>query len=210
MNRLERQNFGEAIRSDTHLPEQPRPKMRPTRPRAVAQHSAIGVAGKRKQKCWDELPSLDGANRLDRLKRGVTVLADTPDGHPLLIAREYGRGRVLAFGGDSTWRWYMAGFEAAHKRFWRQIVLWLARKDQSTENTVWVNLDERRFSPGTRVEFTAGARSPQGDPIADAAIEVEVLRPDGSKATPRLRTQWRRNGGHISRCAVARRLHAAQ
>ena len=54
-----------------------------------------------------------------------------------------------------------------------------ARKDQATDNTVWVNLDERRFSPGSKVEFTAGARSPQGEPIPDATIEVEVIRPDG-------------------------------
>ena len=37
----------------------------------------------------------------------------------------------MAFAGDSTWHWWMHGFEAAHKRFWRQIVLWLARKDQA-------------------------------------------------------------------------------
>jgi uncharacterized membrane protein len=186
MNRLERQNFGEAIRTDQHLPEASRPKMRPTR---IGQtHSILQLApGAENLKMWDELPALDGANRLDRVKRGATVLAETPDNHPLLIAREYGRGRVLAFGGDSTWHWTMSGYEAAHKRFWRQVVLWLARKDQSTSNTVWVNLDERRFSPGTRVEFTAGARNPQGEPIADATMEVEVVRPDGSKATPRLR-----------------------
>jgi uncharacterized membrane protein len=186
MDRFERQNFGEEIRHDMHLPEQPAITMRPTR---IGQtHSIMQLASPAANKAaWEELPALDGANRLDKVKRGATVLAETPDGHPLLIARDFGRGRVLGFGGDSTWRWCMRGFEASHKRFWRQVVLWLARKDQSTDSSVWVNLDERRFSSGSKVEFTAGARSPQGEPIADAAFEVEVIRPDGSKATPRVR-----------------------
>jgi uncharacterized membrane protein len=193
MDRFERQNFGEAIRTDLHLPEQPRPAMRPTR---IGQsHSTLQLAPPAENRAaWETLPALDGANRLDRVKRGSTVLADTPDGHPLLVAREFGRGRVLAFAGDSTWHWQMSGHESAFKRFWRQIVLWLARKDQSTENSVWINLDERRFSPGTRVEFTTGARSPHGEPIEQATYEVEVIRPDGSRATPRLR----RNGDEMA------------
>jgi hypothetical protein len=52
---------------------------------------------------------------------------------------------------------------------------------------VWVNLDERRFSPGGRVEFTTGARNTHGEPIADATYDVEVIRPDGSKGSPRMR-----------------------
>ena len=193
MDRFERQNFGEDIRRDLHLPEDPPLAMRPTRP--GQSHSILQLAPPTENKAaWEALPPLIGANRLDRMKRGATVLAETPDNHPLLIAREYGRGRVLAFGGDSTWRWALAGFEAAHKRFWRQVVLWLARKDQSSESSVWVNLDERRFSPGTKVEFAAGARNEHGEPVADATFEVEVLRPDGSKGVPRMR----RNGDEMA------------
>lgn len=185
LDRIERQNFGEAVRSDLHLPSQPRPKMRPTR---IGQsHSLMQLAaGAQNQAAWDTLPALEGANRFTRAKPGATVLAETADAKSLLVAQEFGRGRVLAFAGDSTWRWYMAGHEAAHKRFWRQTVLWLARKDQSTDNTLWIKLDERRYSPGTRVEFATGARNPQGEPIADATFEAEVIRPDGSRAPARL------------------------
>jgi len=57
---------------------------------------------------------------------------------PLLVAHNFGDGRVMAFAGDSTWRWWMQGYESAHKRFWRQIVLWLAKKDQAQEGNVWI------------------------------------------------------------------------
>ena len=77
----------------------------------------------------------------------------------------------------------MRGFDSAHKRFWRQIVLWLARRDQTAEGDVWVRLDNTRFFPGDRVEFTAGAQSPQNEPIADAEFKAEIVKPD-NKRTP--------------------------
>jgi len=129
---------------------------------------------------WAQLPPLDGANRL-REKRTARVLAATEDNQPLLVAHDFGEGRVLAFAGDSTWRWWMHGFQAEHKRFWRQIVLWLAKKDQSTEGNVWIKLAQRRFAPGQRVEASFGAQSPTGEPIADAAYRVEVEMPGGGK-----------------------------
>jgi hypothetical protein len=93
---------------------------------------------------------------------------------------------VMAFAGDSTWHWVMEGHADAHRRFWRQVVLWLARKDQTADETVFVQLEGRRFAPGGRVEFTAGARSPQGEPLEDARIVAEVVSPDGQRRPVRL------------------------
>jgi hypothetical protein len=132
---------------------------------------------------WNQLPPLDGANRLERneLKPNAQVLAegDDPQKHPLLIAGQAGEGRVLAFAGDSTWRWQMGGFGEAHRRFWRQVVLWLAKKDEHTEGKVWIKLAGRRVMRGTKVEFNVGADSPQGDPIANAQFDITLQSPDG-------------------------------
>jgi hypothetical protein len=134
---------------------------------------------------WSRLPALlGGANRFRReaLKPGATVLAEADSGEPLLVSQMYGNGRVMAFAGDSTWRWALREeFQAAHKRFWRQVVLWLARKDESLEGSVWVRLERRRFSPGQRVEFSVGARTPTGGVVEGADFEAEVELPDGSK-----------------------------
>ena len=100
---------------------------------------------------------------------------------PLLVAHNFGDGRVMAFAGDSTWRWWMRGYESQFKRFWRQIVLWLARKDQAQEGSVWVRLAQRRFAPLERVEFTVGANAPNGEPVADAAYKAEIVLPDGAR-----------------------------
>ena len=46
-----------------------------------------------------------------------------------------------------------------------------------------MRLDNTRFFPGNRVEFTAGAQSPQNEPITDAEFKVEIVKPD-NKRTP--------------------------
>jgi hypothetical protein len=186
MDRFERQNFGEPVRADLHLPIDSKPKLRPTRAGAV--HSLMQLApGAENAKAWDALPPLEGANRFNKITPNAVVLGEATDGKPLLVARDFGRGRVLAFAGDSTWHWAMEGHEAAHKRFWRQVVLWLSHKDEASNSSVWIKLYERRFSPGARVEFSAGARGPNGEPIADAQYEAEVIRPDGSRMPARIR-----------------------
>ncbi len=144
MDRLDRQNFDDPIRSDLHWPGPLH--MMPTD--EGLRHFVLMLAGSREENeaLWKKLPPLDGANQFLRLAPGAIVLADAGEGKPLLVSHNYGAGRVLAFGGDTTWHWWMRGFETAHKRFWRQIVLWLARKDQAMEGNVWVRMEKRRFA----------------------------------------------------------------
>jgi len=179
MDRFERQNLDGTIRTDVHLTG--KLTMRPTRVGLL--HFALLLAGDREENLalWSRLPPLTGANRFRQLKPGALVLAEAQNGAPLLVADSYGNGRVMAFAGDSTWRWWLKGHEAAHKRFWRQVILWLARKDQATDGNVWVRLPKRRFAPGSRVEFTVGAQSPSGDPLPEADFKAEVVLPDDKR-----------------------------
>ncbi|MBX3411605.1 MAG: hypothetical protein KF708_02715 [Pirellulales bacterium] len=179
MTDLERQNFHEPLSPDLHLSGPP--KLRPTKLAEGHFILRLGEAGQ-SSSVWANLPPLPGgANRFRGLKPGANVLAESEAGDPLLVAQGLERGRVLCFAGDSTWRWALEGFEDEHRRFWRQIVLWLAHKDESSDGEVWVRLDSRRFSRGQRVEFELGARDGQGDRVDDAEFEVEVAAPDGSK-----------------------------
>lgn len=184
MERWDRQPWNEKPREDMHLNGLVR--MTPTSRELRHFVMTLAASPQANAAAWAKLPPLDGANRFEqsKLTQGAVVLADA-DGnpeHPLLVEQSYGAGRVVAFAGDSTWRWWMHGFESAHKRFWRQIVLWLAHKDQQNEGNVWVRLDNTRFFPGDRVEFTAGAQTPQSEPITDAEFTVEIVKPDGKRA----------------------------
>lgn len=194
-DRLERQNFNEKIREDLHVPGPL--QMRPTR-EAAGQYLTLLAKPAQNDAAWAQLPPLAGANKFAGLKPIARVLAESQDGRPLLVAGEYGAGRVLAFAGDTTWRWWMRGHEAEHKRFWRQVVLWLARKDESTEGKVWIKLDQRRYGPGARVEFSAGAQDAQGEPLDNARFEAEVLLPDGKRSSVRLRRDPAAPAGEMS------------
>jgi uncharacterized membrane protein len=145
---------------------------------------------------WQKLPALSGANKFRNIRPGAQVLAEDQNGRPLLVAGEPG-GRVLAFAGDSTWRWAMHGKANAHRRFWRQAILWLAKKDEIAKGKVWVKLDRRRFTAGERIAFSAGARSDHGDPLPDAKITAQVVGPGGTRQDIRLVRQGSEMRGAI-------------
>jgi hypothetical protein len=179
MDRFDRQNPDEPARGDLQLPGP-----LPMRPTALGlMHFALRLAPDRakNESLWSQLPALDGAYKFRGLSPGALILADSGANVPLLVAHQYGDGRAMAFAGDSTWHWWMRGFESAHKRFWRQIILWLAKKDQAQEGAVWVKLAERRLAPSQRVEFTVGAQDPTGEPAKDAEFKAEIVLPDGSR-----------------------------
>lgn len=135
---------------------------------------------------WKSLPPLEGANKFTTLKPRSRVLLESNTNQPLLVSGEYGRGRVLAFAGNSTIRWWQQGRQAEHRRFWRQVILWLARRDDLEQNDVWIKLAQRRFNPGSRVTFTAGATSSAGEIIRDATFRVELVSQDGTRQSLRL------------------------
>jgi len=200
MEANERQRPEDPPRSDLHWPGPL--EMLPTQ--IGLGHFALQLAGSRQETedAWRRLPPLEGANRFDRLKPAARLLAATPDGKPLLVDQVFGRGRVMAFAGDSTWRWWMRGNESAHKRFWRQVVLWLARKEQQ-EGDVWIRLRQRRFSPMQRVEFTVGARTAAGEPVAGAEFNAEVVLPDDTTRPLQLVAQGDEQGGSFRETEAA-------
>jgi hypothetical protein len=180
MDRFERQEPGSPDRADVQLPGPL--TMRPTPLGAL--HFALMLAGTREENLalWAKLPPLkQGANRFRGLKPLAVPLIADDQGQPLLVAGAYDRGRVMAFAGDSTWLWQMHGFGSAHKRFWRQVILWLARKDQAEGGNVWIRLAKRRFAPWEPVEFTMGARSASGQPVPGATYKAEIVLPDGKR-----------------------------
>jgi len=183
IGRAERQNFGERPREDMHV-------LKPLRlvPEQVGGkvHPILELSGaNRKSLDWHTLPLLDGANRFDRaqLKPSAQVIARSDDARrwPLLILGAWGSGRTAALAVDSTWRWQMEGYGEVQHRFWRQLVLWLARKDDFRDQSVWVRLDARRTQRGSRVEFSFGAAADNGEPLPSTSFHLEVEKPDGSK-----------------------------
>lgn len=177
MDRFGRQRFDEKIREDMHIQGPIRIRLTPVGQRASPLRLAPDLQGN--LAAWNALPPLEGINRLGTPAPGAVVWATDPSDHPVLVAHAFGTGRVLAFAADSTWRWWMHGFDAQHKRFWRQMILWLAQADEANQSDLWIKLAQRRFAPGQRVEFQVGANDPSGEPIQQAQFRAEVQLPDG-------------------------------
>ncbi len=179
MSRFDRQDFDAPIRTDMHLPG-------PITIVATENHflSSLGTDSEGVA-ALQAVPSLSGANKVTGpTQRGMTIL-ESQSGQPLLVAGVYGLGRTLAFTADSTWRWVMAGKSDIHKRFWRQVILWLAKKDGIETRDVWVQLGQRRYVPGAPITFTAGANSQSGDPLRGVTFESTLISPDGSRSSIR-------------------------
>jgi uncharacterized membrane protein len=183
MEPVERQPLDGRGGEDLHVSESLR--MRPTE--LGLRHFAmmLGATPQESASIWAKLPPLEGANRFNVLAPAAVVLASAGK-TPLLVAHTVGSGRAMAFAGDTTWRWWAHGYINVHKRFWRQIILWLARKDQAQEGNVWVRFQQRRLAPAQRAEFVVGAQTPGGEPVTDFSGEAEVQLPDGSRRTVQL------------------------
>ncbi len=149
------------------------------------QHYVMRLAEKDNAAIWNKLPELDGFTKLGPPKPGAVILAESPSKEPLLVGQmNVGTGRTLAFAGDTTWKWCLSPEEMRlHHRFWRQVVLWLAKHDQGEGNVV-ITPDTRRLPAGAKLGFTVKLRGRGGVeiPEKDAHFEVSVIGPPPEKS----------------------------
>lgn len=171
----ERQDFDRDIRKDLHI-ERP-VRLRPTKDHFLTR---LDESADSRLK-WNSLPPLVGANSFLGVKESAEILLEGDNGQPILVAGNYGAGRVLAFAGDSSWRWWSYGFEEEYKRFWRQVILWLAFRDGRSNENVWIDLPQRRYQPQSQLVFTTGARDVSGKAMADVELLATLTAPDGTE-----------------------------
>ncbi len=144
-----------------------------------------GENGESQSKIWGELPALVGASRFvdAKVAPGVEILLETQDEEPLLVIGEFGGGRVAAFAGDSTWRWWRRGKSVEHRRFWRQLLLWLLDRKTDAADGVEVVLDKRRIEAGQSIGYQVLSTLK-----SDLPLSLAVVAADGTetKVSPNL------------------------
>jgi uncharacterized membrane protein len=156
-------------------------RFRPSAP--TSEHFIFSGDSPQSPLVFDALPPLAGASAVGALLPTARLLAASPEGLPLLAVREFDRGRVAALTVDTTWQWILAPSEThgaeVHRRFWRQLVFWLAGRDGRPQADLWVMTDRPRYvlSDPDRpplAEVTAYARGSAAAPI------LEMKGPDGA------------------------------
>lgn len=135
---------------------------------------------------WEVLFSpLKGMTPLGKVRESATVLATGNGNAPVIVGRQFGAGRVLAFGGDTTYTSWRRSYDAIDgwERFWKRTMLWLARQEE-TEGNVFVRLDSRRLPAGSnaRLGMEVGLRSKSGKIISEGQFTVKVVD-DAKKET---------------------------
>ena len=151
MSHLEVQGPNEPPRSDVHI-EGPI-HLRPTADGSRHPLLKAWAENATSEAIWAKLPPLEGINRFAGLKPAAQVLLESTKGHPVLVYQPVGAGRVVAFAGDSTWRWAMGGFRPFFERFWRQLVLFVAKREALPEGQLWIQLAQRVWEARKPITF---------------------------------------------------------
>jgi len=136
-------------------------------------------------RAWQAMPPLSGALVGVEAKRGATVLAVDQDGAPLLVVHRSGAGRVACLMADTTFRWAFTERQTQedHRRFWRQLVLWTAGREEQPRSQLRLDLNRSRLMVEEQLKITVTLTDSEGAPIRDARLELQVTDPIGRTAS---------------------------
>jgi hypothetical protein len=139
---------------------------------------------------WSELPK-HYWGLVGKAKPGAVTLAFYRDGPPkpdakqerereqnnaLIVRQNYGFGRVVYVGLDSTWRWRFKTGDTYHHRFWGQVIRWAASDKPLITGNEYVRFGTREpiYRSGQEVEMVVrlsdAARSLGPNALAGARL----------------------------------------
>src|SRR5205823_15241 len=107
--------------------------------------------------------------------------------HALIARQNYGFGRVLFVGLDSTWRWRFKTGDTYHHRFWGQVIRWAASDTPLLTGNEFVRFGPRKPVVEQGGEVDIGVRFSERakglPPGAGAAVRIVRTR-DGQPDEP--------------------------
>jgi uncharacterized membrane protein len=134
------------------------------------------------------IPALFGTNRTDRLKPAATVLGvagvalQGVVAMPIFTCQTYGRGRSFAMSSDSTVDWgrdferlWGEGDNRYFRKFWRNVVGWLAENSRGKDRRLQVETDKLIYRPDEPIGVTARAFDDELRPTGKYRIVSRLL-----------------------------------
>ncbi|MEO0018586.1 MAG: hypothetical protein RLZZ522_1869 [Verrucomicrobiota bacterium] len=135
---------------------------------------------------WRRLPGFYWHAPVIKAKGGTEVLAVHGNRRgkfgpiPLLVTKPAGSGKVLFMGIDSAWRWRRGVEDLYHYRFWGQVARWMSyQRNMAAGQRVRLFFNPERPEPGSTVTLNANAFDPNGAPLKEGTVSVDITAPDG-------------------------------
>ena len=135
---------------------------------------------------WRRLPGFYWHAPVIKAKGGTEVLAVHGNRRgkfgpiPLLVTKTAGSGKVLFMGIDSAWRWRRGVEDLYHYRFWGQVARWMSyQRNMAAGQRVRLFFNPERPEPGAAVTLNANAFDPNGAPLKEGSVAVDVTSPSG-------------------------------
>ncbi|MFA7174548.1 MAG: glutamine amidotransferase [Kiritimatiellia bacterium] len=136
---------------------------------------------------WNKVPSVLSLFHNVKPSAAARVLVEarsTSGVQPMILAQDFGQGKVVAIFSDSLWKWQLSADALKtqpYPRFWHQLLAWLSPKAEAMDDKVWdIFLDREECFLGEEIEITArwvGAERPP----AGTLVKAEITFPDKRK-----------------------------
>ncbi|MBN1622572.1 MAG: hypothetical protein JW871_08275 [Endomicrobiales bacterium] len=147
----------------------------------------------RNDSLWRGMPKLDGCQALLQREGAETLLKHPWNDWVVLSCWEKGKGRVVALGSNTTWRWALQNpTPELYNTFWRNVIRYVSRSEESDK---WhLVFDRPNYYSGQ--DFVLNAR--HGKDLEKSKLKVGVYDPQGDKyiisLTNKGRNEWTGKG----------------
>ncbi len=176
------------IREDRPQPWQ----VRLTRYGVDHQVMRLGGSAEETKGVWHNLPGIYWSHPVYQIKPGARVLAEHSNplrrttgrgaAEPIVAAHSPGAGRVLYMGMNSTWRWRFVRDGYYQRRFWANVIRYLASSGVSKRITITAGGE--RFTAGTAITVEAEVFDEAFTPIKADSFEIIMRNLDTGQEQP--------------------------
>ncbi|MBA2480478.1 MAG: hypothetical protein H0V44_07430 [Planctomycetes bacterium] len=145
---------------------------------------------------WERVEAMYWFYPAKRLKPGATALVVHPDkgggeqGIPLIASQRYGKGQVLYFGIDESWRWRFRPGAQYHRRMWGQVISSLSMTHLlGKTNRVQLETDRSEYNVGDKGQVIARLLDKDFNKVIADTVTAIVEKGDLSKEQVTLSAQ---------------------
>jgi len=127
---------------------------------------------------WLELPALFQYLPVTELKPNTTpLLVERESGHAVFTDSTLGRGHVLFFGANETWRWRRGASAAEHERFWLQLLRYAVDEPYAVRaGPLWLDADRTTVEPGHSIRVRAKVAHADLPPPSETTLPLIIAR----------------------------------